>query len=201
MAHSMSNNACEHASSKFVNNTLPPSSQQSNLLITPRIDKKHRKISATLPAENVTKKKTRKCRPKSFGNLMQKLVKQFSDISLNGTRHDQPDDIVPSCHTTASTTCSTNTYKNTTKKDGGRSSPCKWPVHSAVWKKRYMDSSNKRVSGIVGIRNHGNTCFMNAVLQCLSHTEIFIEYFLTDDYKNELRMRKNQINKRFGMFI
>lgn len=36
---------------------------------------------------------------------------------------------------------------------------------------------------VCGIKNHGNTCFINSIIQCLSNVDVFAEYFVADHYK------------------
>jgi len=40
--------------------------------------------------------------------------------------------------------------------------------------------------GVVGITNHGNTCFASSVIQCLSNTEHFTEHFVNDHHRARL---------------
>ncbi|KAK3579493.1 hypothetical protein CHS0354_028312 [Potamilus streckersoni] len=51
--------------------------------------------------------------------------------------------------------------------------------------------------GTMGIYNHGNTCFINAVIQCLSNTDLFTEYFI----KNDLQINKSALGKRLAFGI
>ncbi|XP_055902298.1 ubiquitin carboxyl-terminal hydrolase 8 [Eupeodes corollae] len=47
--------------------------------------------------------------------------------------------------------------------------------------------------GLTGLKNLGNTCYMNSILQCLSNTQPLTEYCLSDRYKNYIS-RANKTN-------
>ena len=52
--------------------------------------------------------------------------------------------------------------------------------------------------GVCGLANHGLTCYINAIIQCLSNTDLLAEYFVMGQYKADLKNAKKERSKKYG---
>ncbi|XP_069080956.1 ubiquitin carboxyl-terminal hydrolase 2 isoform X2 [Pleurodeles waltl] len=75
---------------------------------------------------------------------------------------------------------------NSTVQQGTRPSG-NWEKSDALAESSAKDSTNsKSAQGLVGLRNLGNTCFMNSILQCLSNSKELRDYCLQNIYRRDL---------------
>ena len=62
----------------------------------------------------------------------------------------------------------------------------------------YDSTGGRPKKGVCGLKNLGNTCFMNCIYQCLFKTVELADYFLTNKYENKLNRKEEKSWQRGG---
>lgn len=62
------------------------------------------------------------------------------------------------------------------------------------------------IHGLVGLVNLGNTCYFNAAVHCLSHTQPLVDYFMSEVYSTELNVKnplgtRGEVTKEFAKLV
>ena len=142
------------------------------------------------------KKKIRAPSFKRFGSFMQKVVQQVSQTSVNTSN----------ALSSISPKLNKGGHSRLLQEEDNDSTDTRTESSLSRLSSLTPDTScqtsivfeNNKVPGVIGIRNHGNTCFMNAVIQCLSNTELLVEYFVLDQYKHDIKRNNKQNAKKYG---
>ncbi|XP_033115051.1 ubiquitin carboxyl-terminal hydrolase 31-like [Anneissia japonica] len=134
------------------------------------------------------KKMRKKPSFKNFGGLVQRMVRQMKTMDVD--THSSSSDSSEHLDNETQPPSNFKDNKNTKVSKVNANANTNGDVPRLL---------GGKMPGLSGLKNHGNTCFINAIIQCLSNTDMLAEYFVLEQYKQDLkRLKRNRNSKKFG---
>lgn len=80
--------------------------------------------------------------------------------------------------------------------------PTKYEIRSEIYENALTAyEGNNLFSGLIGLKNLGNTCYLNSILQCLSHSNYFKNLFINPENNEKIMKYKSNLSFKFSNFL